>query len=665
MTSADETKSDLRPGLLERIRVFLDRRVGGMSMYTIAEWLIGAALVLILVFKLFYTRRYMLWRWDMTMTWRLETVFVIALIAILAVAFPRRRILAWSIAYVVSVTLMLVSVTYASYAGGILTLRDIVLADQVPQVWSSISGLLAAYWHRYAIDAAVILAGGIVLDRTLWRDRPVYRSRALWAVAIVSTLACGVLLGRAVTLPAGVDDIAAARYRGLIAWQIAANFRPEALMAPDEIPEDPIQTQAMIDEILDRTYGVRLVDFEPGVAAGKSVIVVQIEALQTFAIGLEIDGREITPNLNRLMQESYYFENAFAQVRKGTTADCEFITNSSCYAPYTAAAPAAYANHELTTLPRLLRETGYETVAFHVNWGAFWNRNAMMPAMGFNTLYEREYFGEEDQIVFGASDEVLWDKTNDVFLSLDASATPFYGYVITVSSHHPFNYLPDEKEPIELPAPYDDTKVENYLASIEYADRAFGTFLEEFYASGMADRVVLVVQGDHFGLRPAAQGSDEQAALDAAVGGRTYDLSDTMRVPLLVRLPGQTVGQVIGQPVGQIDIMPTIADVLGVDISATPHFGTSGFVEHSVLMQGTGLVTPGAYITGTTLVVPGIDIAGGTALDILTHEVVDVSTVDEVTLDHIRRLAAVSDAYVRSLPETAEGPLDDDVYLPK
>jgi hypothetical protein len=111
--------------------------------------------------------------------------------------------------------------------------------------------------------------------------------------------------------------------------------------------------------------------------------------------------------------------------------------------------------------------------------------------------------------------------------------------------------------------------------------------------------------------------------------------------------------------------MPTIADVLGVDISATPHFGTSGFVEHSVLMQGTGLVTPGAYITGTTLVVPGIDIAGGTALDILTHEVVDVSTVDEVTLDHIRRLAAVSDAYVRSLPETAEGPLDDDVYLPK
>lgn len=82
-------------------------------------------------------------------------------------------------------------------------------------------------------------------------------------------------------------------------------------------------------------------------------------------------------------------------------------------------------------------------------------------------------------------------------------------------------------------------------------------------------------------------------------------------------------------------------------------------------MQGTGLVTPGVYLTDSVAVIPGLDVASGTAIDLATHASVDPATVPSDTLTRIRRLAALSHAYVRSLPQEAEGPLGQNVHVPK
>ena len=646
-------------------RTFAARTVLGVRVRSIIELLLGAALASLFLDKLRSTRGHVVWDWHTASAFGLEAVFVVALLALVALAFPRRRVVAWAVTFALSSLLMLTAATYASYAGGILTVRDVVLAGQVPEVWSSVTSLLESYWVRYTADLPIVLGLGLLAQWLLGPARSARRGRIAWATAAIGVVACIAMLARALALPAGVDDIAAARFRGLIAWQIVANFRSADGLDADEIPADPKALQALIDEVTGRTFGGRIADFAPGIAEGKSVIVVQMEALQEFAVGLTIDGRSMTPNLDRLIERSWYFPNTYSQVRKGTTADAEFIVNTSLYAPHAAASSIAYADRELTSLPRLLRETaGYRTVAFHTNRAAFWNRIRMMPALGFDTFYDRAYFGGDDVIGFGASDEVLWDKTADVLLDLDAIGDPFYAYVITVTSHHPFQALPAAKHPIGLPAPYDGTHVEDYLSNIEYADRAFGEFLKEYESSGLADHCVLVVLGDHFGLRPPAAGTPGAAALEAAVG-REYDLVDSMRVPLIIRLPGQTEGRVVTDTVGQVDIMPTLADVLGLDLSATPHFGTSAFVEHTTLMQGTGLVTPGAYITDGVAVIPGLDVAGGTAVNLATHARIDPTTVPADTLDRIRRLAALSDGYVRTLPKDESGPLGEKARVPR
>ena len=57
----------------------------------------------------------------------------------------------------------------------------------------------------------------------------------------------------------------------------------------------------------------------------KSASLLQI----TFALGLSFEGKEVTPNLNKLIKESLYFNNFYAQVGVGTSSDTEFTYSTS------------------------------------------------------------------------------------------------------------------------------------------------------------------------------------------------------------------------------------------------------------------------------------------------------------------------------------------------
>ena len=67
-----------------------------------------------------------------------------------------------------------------------------------------------------------------------------------------------------------------------------------------------------------------------GKEKGKNLIVIQVEALQQFAINSKVNGNEVTPNLNKFLGKSLYFNNYFYQVAAGGTSDAEFISNN-CY----------------------------------------------------------------------------------------------------------------------------------------------------------------------------------------------------------------------------------------------------------------------------------------------------------------------------------------------
>jgi len=516
------------------------------------------------------------------------------------------------------------------------------------------TGLLHAGIRRDSIIVA--LGGGVVGDVAGFVASTILRG--VRYVQVPTSLLAQV--DSSVGGKVGIDHPVGKNLIGAFHQPSAVYIDPGVLstLAPEDLPEDPREVQALIDDLTDRTFGARLADFEPGVAADRSVVVVQLEAVQSFAVGLDIGGGSLTPNLDRLAATSWYFPNTYSQVRKGTTADAEFIVNTSLYAPHAGAAPIAYADRELPSLPRLLRTRGYHTLAFHTNDASFWNRVRMMPALGFDEFYDREYFGDEDVIGMGPSDEVLYDKAMDVLLDLDSAGTPFYAYLISITSHHPFISLTNAKRVVELPTAYEGTYVGRYLQNVEYADRALGEFLSEYETSGLAERCTLVVIGDHFGISPRESETRGGALLEEELG-RPYDTVDAMRVPLMIRLPGQTEGHLVIDTVGQVDIMPTLADALGLSIAQTPHFGTSAFVRHTTLMQGCGRIAPGSYLTESAAVLPGIESGSGAVIDLSTHRTLPADAVAYDALERIRRLGAISHAYARSLPQVTDDPLGD------
>lgn len=104
-----------------------------------------------------------------------------------------------------------------------------------------------------------------------------------------------------------------------------------------------------------------------GVAKDQNIIVISLESLQEFAIDLEVNGEEVTPFLNRFIQECYYFNNFYQQTSQGKTSGAEFITENSLYAADHGSAFYAKSQNQYESLASILKAQGYYTAVFHAN----------------------------------------------------------------------------------------------------------------------------------------------------------------------------------------------------------------------------------------------------------------------------------------------------------
>ncbi len=446
------------------------------------------------------------------------------------------------------------------------------------------------------------------------------------------------------------------RRYGLFAYQVASYFYDSDLDLDWPVdPADPADVGSSIDRLRGAPNGSRATSVAHGEAAGQNVIIIQAEALQTMLIGAEIDGVELTPNLNALVEESWYFPHTYSQLGGGGTSDAEFISNTSLYPPAVEPASIRWADREIPSLPRVLEDAGYATMTFHTNDVDFWNREDLYAALGFGAYYDRDYFGDEDIIGFGASDDVLYAGTLPVLLDLQASGTPFYAQIVSVTAHHPFHGMPEGRVDLALPEEYDDTQLGAYVTYQSFADRALGEFIGELKRTGLWDESIVIVYGDHMGISDLDPDERDAAVLSALLG-RDYTIVDRLNVPLVVHLPGQTEGEVDESASAVMDVMPTVLDLLGIETS-TPMFGRSVFAGGPTNIAMRRYVEAGAYVRNGALVVPGDHADEATALPID-----DPGSPREATRGEIAGLAKavdlilLSDAWTDSLPAREEPP---------
>jgi len=309
-----------------------------------------------------------------------------------------------------------------------------------------------------------------------------------------------------------------------------------------------------------------------GVAEGKNVILLSLESTQTFVVDRELNGKELTPYFNDLKEEGAYFSNFYHQVKQGRTSDSEFMLDNSLYGLNRGAAFFTHAGNEYEATPEVLGEEGYTSVNMHANDQTFWNRNVMYDSLGYDEYYSKEDYEvtEEKSYGWGYLDEYFFSDSLDKMEELEE---PFYNKMITLTNHYPFT-LPEDKKLIEEGDTSSGT-LNRYFQTIRYQDEALKQFVEEFKRSELYDDTVLIIYGDHFGISENHQEAMGEY-LDKDINA--YEQFQLQRVPLLILGEGiepkehETVG-------GQIDLRPTIMNLLGVDDDNPVQFGHDLFSE--------------------------------------------------------------------------------------
>jgi len=108
---------------------------------------------------------------------------------------------------------------------------------------------------------------------------------------------------------------------------------------------------------------------------------------------------------------------------------------------------------------------------------------------------------------------------------------------------------------------------QRYLLQLEYLDRQLGRIVQRMREAGLFDRCLLIVTADHGVSFRAHQ--PRRHATDGNLG-------DIASIPVFVKRPFQAQGDICDRPVESVDILPTVADVLGIRLS-DPTDGVSVF----------------------------------------------------------------------------------------
>ncbi|RYM04627.1 LTA synthase family protein [Sporolactobacillus sp. THM7-7] len=312
-----------------------------------------------------------------------------------------------------------------------------------------------------------------------------------------------------------------------------------------------------------------------GKAKGMNVIYVSLESLQSFAINYRLpDGREVTPFMNALARgadNTIYFENFFHQTGSGKTSDAEFMMENSLFPLSQGPAFSMKADNTYQAAPAIMNQHGYETVVLHGNYKSFWNRDKMYKSLGFERFFDAKYYdmNTENTKNYGMKDKPFLTESMPYLSGLKQ---PFYAKLILLSNHFPFGM--DKGDTDFQPGDFGDSAVDNYFQSANYMDEAVKQFFNDLKRANLLDNTVIIMYGDHYGL---SQNHNEAMAKVLGKEEITpFDNAQLQRVPLFIHIP-KMAGGTVSTYGGQVDVRPTLMNLLGINTRDYVQFGSDLF----------------------------------------------------------------------------------------
>nr|WP_240684116.1 LTA synthase family protein [Bacillus infantis] len=336
-----------------------------------------------------------------------------------------------------------------------------------------------------------------------------------------------------------------------------------------------------------------------GAAEGMNVVLISMESTQGFVLNQKVKGEEITPFLNSLSKDSFYFNNLYDQTAQGKTSDSEFMVDNGLYPLSSGSAFVRKFENTYKSLPHILKnEEGYKAAVLHGNEPTFWNREDMYKSLGYDRFFSKGDYEvtEENSVNYGIKDIPFFQQSIPHLKSLEK---PYYTRFITLTNHFPF--LLEEEDRLIPEAETSEMVVNRYVTTVRYQDEAIKTFFQEMKDSGEYDNTVFVLYGDHYGISDKY----EHGVLELLRQEDTLvNRMKLQKIPLIIHIPGQE-GKSISTIGGEIDIRATLLHLLGINPEDHYSFSRNLFARNPdqpvVFRDGSFIAEEYLYKSGSCL----------------------------------------------------------------
>lgn len=470
--------------------------------------------------------------------------------------------------------LLYANVVYFRFFSDFLTFSTLNQAGNVESMGGAVGASFKWYDFVYFIDTIIYLI--ILIFKRNWLDTRAFSKKFVPVVIAASVALFFLNLAFAETdrpelLTRTFDHKYLVKYLGPYNFTVydgvktIQNNQQKALASEDDLTKVLNYTKQKRTEPNQEYYGV---------AKKKNIIKIHLESFQTFLINKKVNGKEVTPFLNKLSsgkQDFTYFPNFFHQTGQGKTSDAEFTMDNSLYGLPQGSAYSLKGDNTYQSLPAILdQKEGYTSNVMHGDYKTFWNRDQVYKHFGIDKFYDATYFDmSDDNIVnLGLKDKPFFKASADYQSKMKK---PFYSHMITLTNHYPFTL--DEKDASIDKPNTGDTTVDGYIQTAHYLDQALEEYITDLKKKGLYDNSVIMIYGDHYGISENHNNAMEKLLGEKITPAKFTDLN---RTGFWLKIPGKS-GGVNKEYAGQMDVMPTILHLVGIDSKNYLMFGTDMF----------------------------------------------------------------------------------------
>ena len=470
--------------------------------------------------------------------------------------------------------LLYANVVYFRFFSDFLTFSTLNQAGNVESMGGAVSASFKWYDFVYFIDTIIYLV--ILIFKRKWLDNRAFSKKFVPVVMATSVALFFLNLAFAETdrpelLTRTFDHKYLVKYLGPYNFTVydgvktIENNQQKALASEDDLTKVLNYTKQKRTEPNPEYYGA---------AKKKNIIKIHLESFQTFLINKKVNGKEVTPFLNKLSsgnQDFTYFPNFFHQTGQGKTSDSEFTMDNSLYGLPQGSAYSLKGDNTYQSLPAILdQKQGYTSNVMHGDYKTFWNRDQVYKHFGIDNFYDATYYDmSDDNIVnLGLKDKPFFKASADYQSKMKK---PFYSHLITLTNHYPFT-LDEEDASIDKPNTGDST-VDGYIQTAHYLDQALEEYITDLKKKGLYDNSVIMIYGDHYGISENHNNAMEKLLGEKITPAKFTDLN---RTGFWLKVPGKS-GGINKEYAGQMDVMPTLLHLVGIDSKNYLMFGSDMF----------------------------------------------------------------------------------------